>query len=149
VPLDKPVATLDAHVGKALFHGAIMGLRARGNLAIVLIKHALHFLPKADDMCPSRAARLRNTAHRTPRADTLESGRVFKGGTYLRCARGHGRRACAAQDVSNANSICRRTDISRLGLRDLRSKIGIILQEVSDTSTCRLGLLARHTASLV
>jgi ATP-binding cassette subfamily C (CFTR/MRP) protein 1 len=76
-----PRRTVDAHVGKALFHGAIMGLRARGK-AIVFIKHALHFLPKADDMCPSRAARLRNPAHRTSRVDTLESGRVVKGGTY-------------------------------------------------------------------
>ena len=38
---------MDAHVGKALFHGAICTLRDRGK-SVILVTHALHFLSKCD-----------------------------------------------------------------------------------------------------
>lgn len=38
---------VDAHVGKALFHGAILGLRNRGK-SVILVTHALHFLSNCD-----------------------------------------------------------------------------------------------------
>ncbi|KAK4689734.1 hypothetical protein P7C73_g391, partial [Tremellales sp. Uapishka_1] len=44
---DDPLSAVDAHVGKALFNDAILGLRNRGK-TVVLVTHALHFLPWVD-----------------------------------------------------------------------------------------------------
>lgn len=38
---------VDAHVGKALFHGAIYSLRNQGK-SVILVTHALHFLSNCD-----------------------------------------------------------------------------------------------------
>lgn len=41
---------VDAHVGKALFNDAILnGLKARGK-TVILVTHALHFLPQVDQI---------------------------------------------------------------------------------------------------
>ncbi|CAE6500425.1 unnamed protein product [Rhizoctonia solani] len=46
--LDDPLSAVDAHVGHALFHNAILNnLKARGK-TVVLVTHALHFLPAVD-----------------------------------------------------------------------------------------------------
>ncbi|CAE7233383.1 unnamed protein product, partial [Rhizoctonia solani] len=46
--LDDPLSAVDAHVGHALFHNAILGnLKARGK-TVLLVTHALHFLPAVD-----------------------------------------------------------------------------------------------------
>ncbi|SPO20406.1 probable YOR1 - ABC transporter [Ustilago trichophora] len=63
VCLDDPLSAVDAHVGKALFYNAIMGLRAKG-ATVLLVTHALHFLPDVD------------------RIITLEDGRIVEMGTY-------------------------------------------------------------------
>ena len=44
---DDPLSAVDAHVGKALFENAILGLRARGT-TVILVTHAIHFLPQVD-----------------------------------------------------------------------------------------------------
>lgn len=63
VCLDDPLSAVDAHVGKALFYNAIMGLRAKG-ATVFLVTHALHFLPDVD------------------RIITLEDGHIAEMGTY-------------------------------------------------------------------
>lgn len=45
--LDDPLSAVDAHVGKALFNDAILGLRRAGK-TVLLVTHALHFLPQVD-----------------------------------------------------------------------------------------------------
>ncbi|CAE6454286.1 unnamed protein product [Rhizoctonia solani] len=46
--LDDPLSAVDAHVGHALFHNAILSnLKARGK-TVLLVTHALHFLPAVD-----------------------------------------------------------------------------------------------------
>ncbi|QRV82925.1 ABC transporter transmembrane region [Ceratobasidium sp. AG-Ba] len=46
--LDDPLSAVDAHVGNALFHNAILNnLKARGK-TVLLVTHALHFLPSVD-----------------------------------------------------------------------------------------------------
>ncbi|PWN53455.1 putative YOR1-ABC transporter [Violaceomyces palustris] len=60
---DDPLSAVDAHVGKALFYNAIMGLRKR-NRTVLLVTHALHFLPDVD------------------RIITLEDGKIVEQGTY-------------------------------------------------------------------
>ncbi|KAF8530144.1 ABC protein [Hysterangium stoloniferum] len=48
VIFDDPLSAVDAHVGKALFANAILGsLKAQGK-TVILVTHALHFLPKVD-----------------------------------------------------------------------------------------------------
>ncbi|KZT61359.1 ABC protein [Calocera cornea HHB12733] len=48
VALDDPLSAVDAHVGRALFANAIQGaLKARGK-TVILVTHALHFLPQVD-----------------------------------------------------------------------------------------------------
>lgn len=44
---DDPLSAVDAHVGKALFNDAILGLRRKGK-TVILVTHALHFLPQVD-----------------------------------------------------------------------------------------------------
>lgn len=41
------MSAVDAHVGRLLFNDAILGLRAAGK-TVVLVTHALHFLPQVD-----------------------------------------------------------------------------------------------------
>ncbi|KZP00831.1 ABC protein [Calocera viscosa TUFC12733] len=48
VALDDPLSAVDAHVGRALFANAIQGaLKSRGK-TVILVTHALHFLPLVD-----------------------------------------------------------------------------------------------------
>ncbi|KIK67839.1 hypothetical protein GYMLUDRAFT_216120 [Collybiopsis luxurians FD-317 M1] len=47
VLFDDPLSAVDAHVGKALFHGAISSLVREGR-TVILITHAMHFLPYCD-----------------------------------------------------------------------------------------------------
>ncbi|KAF8530125.1 ABC protein [Hysterangium stoloniferum] len=48
VIFDDPLSAVDAHVGMALFSNAILGsLKAQGK-TVILVTHALHFLPKVD-----------------------------------------------------------------------------------------------------
>ena len=55
---------VDAHVGKSLFTDAILGsLRARGK-TVILVTHALHFLPQCDYIY------------------TISNGRISEQGTY-------------------------------------------------------------------
>ncbi|GLB40166.1 putative ABC protein [Lyophyllum shimeji] len=64
VILDDPLSAVDAHVGKALFHDAILGsLRNRGK-SVILVTHALHLLPYCDYIY------------------TLDDGRIAEHGTY-------------------------------------------------------------------
>ncbi|KAF5371833.1 hypothetical protein D9615_009539 [Tricholomella constricta] len=64
VILDDPLSAVDAHVGKALFYGAIINsLRNRGK-SVILVTHALHFLSHCDYIY------------------TLDDGRIAEHGTY-------------------------------------------------------------------
>lgn len=45
--LDDPLSALDAHVGRAVFENAILGLRKAGK-TVLLVTHALHLLPQVD-----------------------------------------------------------------------------------------------------
>ncbi|KAF7773337.1 hypothetical protein Agabi119p4_5504 [Agaricus bisporus var. burnettii] len=46
--LDDPLSAVDAHVGKSLFHNAILNaVRARGK-TVILVTHALHFISHCD-----------------------------------------------------------------------------------------------------
>jgi ATP-binding cassette subfamily C (CFTR/MRP) protein 1 len=63
VKLKASIQIVDAHVGKALFHGAILGLRDVGK-SVILVTHALHFLSNCDYIY------------------TLDDGRIAEHGTY-------------------------------------------------------------------
>lgn len=47
VCLDDPLSAVDAHVAEKLFTDAILALKSRGK-SVVLVTHALHFLPQVD-----------------------------------------------------------------------------------------------------
>ncbi|WVQ83494.1 hypothetical protein IAT38_005635 [Cryptococcus sp. DSM 104549] len=61
---DDPLSAVDAHVGKALFENAILPLRDQGK-TVILVTHALHFLPQVDHIC------------------TMRQGKIVEEGTYL------------------------------------------------------------------
>ncbi|KAG1781882.1 ABC protein [Suillus placidus] len=62
--LDDPLSAVDAHVGKSLFQGAIVGaLRNRG-ITVILVTHAIHFLSQVDYIY------------------TLNNGVITENGTY-------------------------------------------------------------------
>ncbi|CAD6978417.1 unnamed protein product [Tilletia controversa] len=65
---DDPLSALDAHVGKAVFENAIMGLRKRGK-TVLLVTHALHFLPSVDLIM-------------TLTDDAVEGGKIAEIGSY-------------------------------------------------------------------
>ncbi|KAF5334268.1 hypothetical protein D9758_015549 [Tetrapyrgos nigripes] len=60
---DDPLSAVDAHVGKALFHGAIKSLVRQGK-TVILVTHALHFLQHCDYIY------------------TMDDGRITEHGTY-------------------------------------------------------------------
>lgn len=61
--MDDPLSAVDAHVGTALFNGAILDLKRQGK-TVLLVTHALHFLPQVDYIY------------------TLEQGKVVQQGNY-------------------------------------------------------------------
>lgn len=61
--MDDPLSAVDAHVGKALFEHAILGLRDQGK-SVLLVTHALHFVPQTDYIY------------------AVENGRIMEEGTY-------------------------------------------------------------------
>jgi ABC-type multidrug transport system ATPase subunit len=61
--MDDPLSAVDAHVGKALFEHAILGLRDHGK-SVLLVTHALHFIPQTDYIY------------------AVENGRIMEEGTY-------------------------------------------------------------------
>ncbi|KAN0060307.1 hypothetical protein ACQY0O_007636 [Thecaphora frezii] len=71
VCLDDPLSAVDAHVGKALFKNAILGLHKKG-CTVLLVTHALHFLPEVD------------------RIITLQDGRIAEMGNYQQLSTGNG-----------------------------------------------------------
>ena len=44
----RPRIIVDAHVGKALFNDAIIGALRNSGKTVILVTHALHFLPQCD-----------------------------------------------------------------------------------------------------
>ncbi|KAJ1300471.1 hypothetical protein OPQ81_005286 [Rhizoctonia solani] len=103
--LDDPLSAVDAHVGHALFHNAIINnLKARGK-TVLLVTHALHFLSAVDRVytlekiylvasddsggftkskdLPEDEITL-NGQHSIPTTPTpgIESGRIAEQGTY-------------------------------------------------------------------
>jgi ATP-binding cassette subfamily C (CFTR/MRP) protein 1 len=65
------LSAVDAHVGKALFENAIMGLRAQGK-TVLLVTHALHFLPEVDYIY------------------TMQNGRIVEEGSYAELIKNDG-----------------------------------------------------------
>ncbi len=63
VALDDPLSAVDAHVGEHLFNDAILDLRTKGK-TVLLVTHALHFLPRVDYIC------------------CVSEGRIHEQGTY-------------------------------------------------------------------
>lgn len=63
VLLDDPLSAVDAHVGTALFNMAILDLKRQGK-TVILVTHALHFLPQVDFIY------------------TLDQGRILQRGRY-------------------------------------------------------------------
>ncbi|KAJ6630972.1 P-loop containing nucleoside triphosphate hydrolase protein [Mycena sp. CBHHK59/15] len=63
VIFDDPLSAVDANVGKALFHNAILGLVQQGK-TVILVTHALHFLSHCHYIY------------------TLEGGRIAEHGSY-------------------------------------------------------------------
>ncbi|MCO5549657.1 hypothetical protein L7F22_003130 [Adiantum nelumboides] len=60
---DDPLSAVDPHVAKALFHNAILDLKAKGK-TVMLITHAIHVLPETD------------------RIITMLDGKIVETGTY-------------------------------------------------------------------
>ncbi|KAL7419852.1 hypothetical protein Q5752_005768 [Cryptotrichosporon argae] len=60
---DDPLSAVDAHVGKALFADAIRWLKQQGK-TVILVTHALHFLPQVDYIY------------------TLNAGKIVEEGSY-------------------------------------------------------------------
>ncbi|KAF8333586.1 ABC protein [Cantharellus anzutake] len=60
VALDDPLSAVDAHVGERLFNDAILGLKAEGK-TVILVTHALHFLPQVDYIFCMSEGRIRES----------------------------------------------------------------------------------------
>ncbi|KAG1747129.1 ABC protein [Suillus paluster] len=48
VIFDDPLSAVDAHVGKSLFQDAILGALCNRGVTVILVTHAIHFLPQVD-----------------------------------------------------------------------------------------------------
>ncbi|KAI0035574.1 ABC protein [Vararia minispora EC-137] len=80
--MDDPLSAVDAHVGRALFQSAIHDyLRGRGK-TVILVTHALHFLPECDYVYTVHSGKI--DEHGTYRE------LIDRGGTFSRWAREFG-----------------------------------------------------------
>ncbi|KAL5632055.1 hypothetical protein ACGC1H_000172 [Rhizoctonia solani] len=112
--LDDPLSAVDAHVGHALFHNAVLdNLKARGK-TVLLVTHALHFLSAVDcvytleKVCSTKTKYFEDSGKdgdlpedqitlsdqsatpRTPSTPNIESGRIAERGTYDQLLRAGG-----------------------------------------------------------
>ncbi|KAF8922710.1 ABC protein [Mucidula mucida] len=96
---DDPLSAVDAHVGKALFHDAILPLAKEGK-TVLLVTHALHFLSHCD------------------RIYAMDNGRIIEEGTYQQLISdsggfsrlatefgGHGSSSETSEEMKSANAL--------------------------------------------
>ncbi|KAG6837247.1 hypothetical protein H0H93_012642 [Arthromyces matolae] len=149
VILDDPlsaVTIVDAHVGKALFHGAIVeSLRNKGK-SVILVTHALHFMSHCDYIY------------------TLDGGRIAEHGTYVDLVAMDGEFARLDRefggkdsDSSEENSPALATDIAEeMKIRSAKAARGIpgdqlagklIVKEVRTTGSVSLNVYLAYYAA--
>ncbi|KAG6864332.1 hypothetical protein C0991_010404 [Blastosporella zonata] len=107
VILDDPLSAVDAHVGKALFHGAIVdSLRNKGK-SVILVTHALHFLSHCDYIY------------------TLDAGRIAEHGTYEHLASLNGEFARLDKEFGGKDTITSSDDNAPALATDIAEELKI------------------------
>ncbi|PPQ77123.1 hypothetical protein CVT25_010817 [Psilocybe cyanescens] len=84
--MDDPLSAVDAHVGKALFHEAILGAFRNQGKTVIFVTHALHFLSHCDFIY------------------TLRDGRIAEKGTYEELIQANGEFARLDKEFGGSDS---------------------------------------------
>ncbi|KAK0495417.1 ABC protein [Armillaria luteobubalina] len=101
---DDPLSAVDAHVGKSLFHGAILPLVQEGK-TVILVTHAVHFLSHCDYIY------------------TLDDGSIVEQGTYQNLLVDNGNFARLVTEFGGTSSSPETSDASDGdGLEEIKSK---------------------------
>ncbi|KAK0189837.1 ABC protein [Armillaria mellea] len=100
---DDPLSAVDAHVGKSLFHGAILPLVQEGK-TVILVTHAVHFLSQCDYIY------------------TLDDGCIVEQGTYQQLLADDGNFARLVTDFGGTNSSLESSNVGDDDLEDIKSK---------------------------
>ncbi|PBL03741.1 ABC protein [Armillaria gallica] len=101
---DDPLSAVDAHVGKSLFHGAILPLVQEGK-TVILVTHAVHFLSHCDYIY------------------TLDDGSIVEQGTYQNLLADDGNFARLVTEFGGTSSSPETSDASDDdGLEEIKSK---------------------------
>ncbi|KAK0235808.1 ABC protein [Armillaria nabsnona] len=101
---DDPLSAVDAHVGKSLFHGAILPLVQEGK-TVILVTHAVHFLSHCDYIY------------------TLDDGSIVEQGTYQKLLADDGNFARLVTEFGGTSSSPETSDASDDdGLEEIKSK---------------------------
>ncbi|PBK75557.1 ABC protein [Armillaria solidipes] len=101
---DDPLSAVDAHVGKSLFHGAILPLVQEGK-TVILVTHAVHFLSHCDYIY------------------TLDDGSIVEQGTYQKLLADDGNFARLVTEFGGTSSSPETSDTSDDdGLEEIKSK---------------------------
>lgn len=98
VIFDDPLSAVDAHVGKSLFEDAILGeLRSRASITVLLVTHAIHFLPHVDYIYAMKAGRI------------AESGTyqelMERGGEFARLDKEYGGRSQGPESCEDGDGV--------------------------------------------
>ncbi|KAK0469882.1 ABC protein [Desarmillaria tabescens] len=101
---DDPLSAVDAHVGKSLFHGAILPLVQEGK-TVVLVTHAVHFLSHCDYIY------------------TLDDGCIIEQGTYQQLLADDGNFARLVTEFGGTSSSSEASNVNEdEGLEAIKSK---------------------------
>ncbi|KAF9234112.1 ABC protein [Melanogaster broomeanus] len=147
VVFDDPLSAVDAHVGKALFEQAIIGtLRNRG-VTVVLVTHAIHFLPQVDYIY------------------TMNNGGITESGTYTELYRerreygGHNKdeekpeqeveqAVAEKQGVTVEDAKLKSANGAREGYGRGKTEGHLIVKEQRTTGSVSLGVAARGAVTV-
>ncbi|KAF8972123.1 hypothetical protein BDZ97DRAFT_1913365 [Flammula alnicola] len=86
IVMDDPLSAVDAHVGKSLFHDAILGSLRNQGKTVIFVTHALHFLSYCDYIY------------------TLRDGRVAEQGTFQELIEANGEFARLDKEFGGSDS---------------------------------------------
>ncbi|KIM40488.1 hypothetical protein M413DRAFT_19157 [Hebeloma cylindrosporum] len=123
VIMDDPLSAVDAHVGKSLFHDAILGALRNQGKTVIFVTHALHFLSYCDYIY------------------TLRNGRVAEQGTFQQLIAAKGEFARLDKEFGGSDAEQETEKVKSLDAvnmkEDVKSKVALASREAA-TGTGKL-----------
>lgn len=116
---------MDAHVGRALFNDAILGLRKAGK-TILLVTHALHLLPLVDYIYTLQRGRI---VEEGPYESLMASGGAFKSLMETFGGAGHGQGKSVTEPESSLRTPTAKDTETEDKAKEREANAGLMTEE--------------------